>query len=185
MRGLRAIPGVAEVVSGLRSLAVIYDEEHTNEVSICREIQARLRQDARKAEVPGRLVRIPVVYGGEYGPDLMRLSRQVGLSPEEITKLHSSVEYRVTAIGFLPGFPYLEPLPRQLSVPRLETPRPKVSRGSVGIAQGLTGIYPCDAPGGWWIIGRTDVPLFDVHSDPPAALAPGDRIRFVPVEDVP
>ena len=114
------------------------------------------------------------------GPDLEDIARLAGLSVGEIVTLHSSVEYTVAFIGFQPGFPYLVGLPPELVMPRLETPRARVPAGSVAIAGEYTGIYPSATPGGWRLIGRTDVRLFDVSSESPALLSPGDRVRFVP-----
>ena len=126
-----------------------------------------------------RRLEIPVKYGGECGPDLEDVARHTGLSPAEVVRLHASAEYLVYFLGFSPGFPYLGGLPPQLATPRLSAPRKKVSAGSVAIGGSQTGIYSVDTPGGWRIIGRTSVCLFDAGANPPALLRAGDYIRFV------
>jgi len=133
-------------------------------------------------EVPSeRVVTIPVCYGGEFGPDLEEVADMNGLTPTEVIRLHSGATYRVHLVGFTPGFPYLSGLPNQLVTPRRKTPRRHVPRGSVGIAGSQTGIYPQDTPGGWQIIGRTWLPLFDENRPAPALLKAGDRIIFQPI----
>ncbi len=128
-----------------------------------------------------RLREIPVVYGGEMGPDLPVVAELTGLSEEAVVRLHSETVYTVYMVGFLPGFPYLGLLPPALETPRLREPRLVVPAGSVAIAGRQTGIYPMESPGGWRILGRTPLRLFDPSREPPAYVAPGDRVRFVPV----
>lgn len=123
--------------------------------------------------------RIVVHYGGESGPDLEAVAVHAGMTPEEVILRHVSAEYRVGMLGFAAGFPYLLGMPASLAMPRHATPRLEVRAGSVGIAGAQTGIYPRKGPGGWQIIGRTDVPLFDAGRTPPALFAPGDSVRFV------
>ncbi|WP_339279746.1 5-oxoprolinase subunit PxpB [Paenibacillus sp. FSL W8-1187] len=127
-------------------------------------------------------IEIPVRYGGEHGPDLEQAARRSGMTPSAFIAAHSKPLYRVVMLGFLPGFPYLDGLPPELAQPRLDAPRPRVPAGSVGIGGAQTGLYPSESPGGWQLIGRTDVLLFDPGRERPALLAPGDRVRFVPVE---
>lgn len=131
--------------------------------------------------LPARLVEIPVRYGGTDGPDLARLAALAGISEARATGLHSMAEYRVAFLGFQPGFAYLAGTPPVLTAPRLATPRVRVPAGSLAIGGPYSGIYPAAGPGGWHIIGRTEAMLFDVRRDPPALLAPGDRVRFVPL----
>lgn len=130
----------------------------------------------------GRAIEIPVQYGGTYGPDLGALAAHAGLTPGEAVARHTAAEYTVAMLGFAPGFPYLLGLDPVLTMPRLSTPRTQVAAGSVGIGGAQTGIYPRRGPGGWQLIGRTHVTLFDPARDPPSLLAPGDRVRFVAVE---
>ncbi|MBE3575009.1 MAG: 5-oxoprolinase subunit PxpB [Firmicutes bacterium] len=170
--------GVQEWVPAYRSVTVYFDPLAARPAAI----RAWLRQVA--ASVPGgpppagRVVTIPVCYGGEYGPDLADVSRSAGLAAEEVIRLHASARYRVYMLGFMPGFAYLGGLPPQIACPRLPTPRAAVPAGSVGIAGHQTGLYSLQSPGGWRIIGRTPVRLWDPRRNPPALLAPGDEIRF-------
>jgi KipI family sensor histidine kinase inhibitor len=145
------------------------------------EARRRLRalQLQHSIQVAGRTVEIPVVYGGEFGPDLDFVANIWNVSPAEAVDLHVTASHRVLFLGFLPGFPYIESnLP---DVPRLATPRPTQSAGSVAVAGSRTGIYPEASPGGWRIIGRTPVRIFDPAIDPPALLLPYDRISFVSI----
>ena len=136
----------------------------------------RVRLDSREYT-------IPVVYGGEYGPDLEYVAEYHGLTTERVIKLHSQKKYRVYMIGFIAGFPYLGELPEEIATPRLEKPRLKVSAGSVGIAERQTGIYPCETPGGWRIIGRTPIKLFNSFQQPPALLKAGDIVKFKSISE--
>jgi KipI family sensor histidine kinase inhibitor len=123
---------------------------------------------------------VEVEYGGESGPDLESVARATGRSAEEVVRLHAGAIYTVAFVGFAPGFPYLVGLPGALRVPRLPAPRPRVAAGSVAIAGEFAGIYPGGTPGGWRLLGRCELALFDVDARPPAALQPGDRVRFRP-----
>ncbi|GEM47660.1 5-oxoprolinase subunit PxpB [Deinococcus cellulosilyticus] len=131
-----------------------------------------------------RTIEIPVCYAPEYGFDLVEVSRHTGLTPSEVIGLHSSGLYTVQMLGFMPGFPYLTGLDPRLQVPRRSSPRLKVPAGSVGLAGNQTGVYPLDLPGGWQIIGRTAVKLFDLQRDPPVLLSAGDHIQFIPVDQL-
>ena len=133
-------------------------------------------------EIPKeRVVKIPVVYGGEMGPDLEYVASYHGLTPSEVIKIHSSTEYLVYMLGFAPGFPFLGGMDKKIATPRKKTPRLAIAPGSVGIAGNQTGIYPLETPGGWQIIGRTPFDLFLPEQSPPTLLLPGDRIQFVPI----
>jgi KipI family sensor histidine kinase inhibitor len=138
-------------------------------------------RDAR----PAGLLEIPVRYGGEQGPDLAAVAERAGIAPREVVARHAAVEYRVAMLGFAPGFPYLLGLDPRLATPRLAQPRARVEAGSVAIGGAQTGIYPRPGPAGWRVIGRTAILLFDPERDPPSLLQPGDRVRFVPLEDAP
>jgi inhibitor of KinA len=128
------------------------------------------------------VVTIPVCYDVEFGPDLPDVAHRAGLSTEEVIRLHSSPTYLVYFLGFSPGFVYLGGLPDSLHTPRLATPRPTIAGGSVGIAGSQTGIYPVDSPGGWKLIGRTPLRMFDPEATPPTRLQPGDRMKFAPID---
>ena len=142
-------------------------------------LRENLEQD-RRPEI-GAGMEIPVCYGGAFGPDLDELARFAGLTAEEVIALHSQPRYDVHAVGFTPGFPYLGGLSPKLHMPRRATPRVEVPAGSVGIGGAQTGIYPLRSPGGWQIIGRTPLNLFNVRVVPPARLQVGDRVRFKPI----
>jgi KipI family sensor histidine kinase inhibitor len=128
----------------------------------------------------GRTFEVPVSYGGEFGPDLAEVAAFAGLDEAAVIELHIGVRYRVFMLGFLPGFAYMGRVDNRIAAPRKASPRFRVPAGSVGIAGVQTGIYPRESPGGWQIIGRTTIPLFDLSKSPPALFAPGDTVRFVP-----
>jgi len=168
-----------ETVPAYSSLLVIYDPLKVSYA----EVEAFIRPllNARGESFKGRLVEVPVVYGGKYGPDIEFVAGYNGLTVDEVIEIHSRPVYRVYFLGFLPGFPYLGGLDGRIETPRLEKPRLKVPAGSVGIAGRQTGIYPLESPGGWRLIGRTPLRLFDPKKRSPTLLQPGDRVKFVPV----
>jgi KipI family sensor histidine kinase inhibitor len=129
-----------------------------------------------------KIVEIPVVYGGDDGPDLHFVADHAGITEDAVIELHSRTDYRVYMLGFSPGFPYLGGLDERIAAPRLKTPRVLVPAGSVGIAESQTGVYPNAGPGGWRIIGRTSVTLFDVNSSTPSLITPATKVRFIPVD---
>ena len=176
-----AVPGVFDLVPTYRSLLVYYDPltVSTSELQ-ARIVEAELRLDERTAGV-ARVVHVPTLYGGEYGPDLEFVAQHVGLSHEAVVDIHSGTDYLVYMMGFTPGFPYLGGLSEKLTTPRLVTPRTEIPAGSVGIAENQTGVYPVASPGGWRLIGRTPLSLFDPLSDPPSLLDAGDHVRFTPI----
>jgi inhibitor of KinA len=148
-----------------------------------REAILELYQATDPSLVPEpRTLHVPVVYGGEYGPDLEWVADLHNMSPEQVIRLHTGTTYRVYMIGFTPGYPYLGELPAALATPRRETPRTAVPQGSVAIAQRQTGIYPVQSPGGWHILGWTPINLFDANRWPPTPLEMGDLVRFFPVQ---
>lgn len=178
------IKGIEETVPTYRSLLVRYDPfkmTYDQLVFRVRDLEITLRE--LSAETVGKVVTIPAVYGGEYGPDLGFIAQYHGLTEEQVVKLHSGREYRVYMLGFVAGFPYLGEVTDEIATPRLETPRLKVPTGSIGIAEKQTGIYPCEAPGGWRIIGRTSLRLFNTQHEPPALLEPGDIVKFEPISE--
>jgi KipI family sensor histidine kinase inhibitor len=170
----RAGSGLRDAVPGARTLLVLFDPARLRRERLAEEIEREGSLDPRE-EGPSRRIRIPVVYDGE---DLAELSRERGLSTEEFVRRHAAGSYRVAFIGFAPGFPYLVGLPPELSAARLSAPRTRVPAGSVAIGGSYTGIYPAEMPGGWRLIGRTAVVLFDGDADPPSLLSPGDEVRF-------
>lgn len=170
--------GVTAVVPGRRSVLVEVDGL-LGEVDAVAEALARAEVGATPGE--GRARTIPVLYGGDAGPDLSDVARLAGLTPDAAVELHAATELTVLFGGFAPGFAYLGEVAAPLHVGRLATPRTTTPAGSVALADGMSGIYPAALPGGWRVIGRTPLTLFDPHRSPPAYLVPGDRVRFVPI----
>jgi inhibitor of KinA len=182
------LPGIVDLVPAYATLAVHFDplawidEQSGNAVqAIASAVRAVLGAPPAMRRHDAAHVEIPVLYGGDEGPDLDALARHAGLAPEEAAARHAAAEYRVAMIGFAPGFPYLLGLDPALAMPRRATPRTRVPAGSVAIGGVQTGIYPSELPGGWQLIGRTPLQLFDPRRDPPSLLVPGDRVRFVPI----
>src|SRR5215471_1900637 len=172
---LRPRPEVLDAIPGARTLLVLFDPLTLPPVELVQWIRSL---PASSPSRHARAFQIPVRYGGELGPDLEQLARDRGLTVQKAVKKHLDAEYRVAFIGFAAGFPYLTGLPEVLHAPRLASPRPRVAAGSVGIGGEYTGIYPAATPGGWRLIGRAAVKLFDAAEDPPSLLAPGDRVHF-------
>ncbi len=173
--------GVVETVPAYASLLVVFDPLQASPEALKRLIVGLCDfEDAGPTE-DRTVVEIPVVYGGEAGPDLDAVAAHHGLSREDVIGLHTGTVYRVYMIGFTPGFPYMGELPEALDTPRRDTPRTHIPKGSVAIAQRQTGIYPAVSPGGWQIIGRTPVALFDSRKETPSFLTMGDAVRFIPI----
>lgn len=177
------IPGIKEMVPTYRSLMIIYEpdvielDHLKNRID---EIQAKLSE----LKLPeARVIEIPTLYGGEYGPDINFVAEHNKISVEEVISIHTSVEYLIYMIGFTPGFPYLGGMSDKIATPRLNTPRTKIPAGSVGIAGAQTGIYPIESPGGWQLIGRTPVKLYDPYRDEPVLLNAGDYIKFKAIDE--
>lgn len=176
----RSISGVRDVVATYRSVAVYFDPLLVDLPALQAELTRAA--DISASASSGRRLEVPVVYGGDYGPDLADVAAFAGLRPHQVVGRHAGTEYRVYMLGFLPGFAYMGTVPREIAMPRRTTPRLRVEGGSVGIAGAQTAIYPRPSPGGWQIIGRTGMQVFDPGAAPPALFAPGDRVRFVPVD---
>ncbi len=175
-------PWLRDVTPAYRTLLVTYDPLADAPDAIAEAVRAAVAHLDIEHGAPGRLVEIPVRYGGDDGPDLADVARHTGLSEAEAVARHTAAVYTVMFIGFMPGFPYLSGLDPALTTPRLATPRRAVPVGSVGIGGDQTGIYPSVSPGGWRLIGRTSRMLYDPRQDPPTLLRAGDRVRFVAVE---
>ncbi|NTU80337.1 MAG: 5-oxoprolinase subunit PxpB [Chloroflexales bacterium] len=173
--------GVEAIVPAISSLLVTFDPLLLPWDALRAHVAQVLAQVDPAPELPARVVEIPVRYGGAHGPDLPEVAATLGLRQEEVVALHCGQVHRVMMVGFAPGFPYVGPLPPALDLPRRATPRIAVPAGSVAIAAGLTGIYPARLPGGWHLIGRTELTLFDPAAEPPTLLIAGDGVRFVPL----
>ena len=175
-----AIPGVLDYTPAFTSILVHLDPVQTDHATVRAALEAVHRLGATSAVQTGRTVEIPVCYGGAFGEDLPFVAEHTGLAQQEVIALHSSQTYLIYMIGFLPGFPYLGGMDERLFTPRLKTPRTKIPAGSVGIGGEQTGVYPLESPGGWQLIGRTPLTLFDPAAEQPRYQA-GDRIRFIPI----
>jgi inhibitor of KinA len=172
-----------DAVPGYCSLLLVFDPLTTTSDQIRKTIND-LFHNLDEFELPEPAnVKIPVVYGGEYGPDLPWVAKYHKTTPEDIISRHTQNGYHVYMIGFIPGFSYMGELPETLETPRKKTPRTAVPRGSVGLAQKQTGIYPARSPGGWQIIGRTPLDLFDPSKNRPSLLEMGDRVRFFRISE--
>jgi inhibitor of KinA len=180
--GRERIPGVVETIPTFRSLLVSYDPLLVGFDELVSRIQAVGSAVPERSETRNALL-IPTVYGGQFGPDIDFVARHNRVSVEEVIRLHISGDYLVYMIGFTPGFPYLGGLPDQIATPRLQVPRTVVPAGSVGIAGNQTGVYPVESPGGWQLIGRTPLKLYDPARENPVLLEPGDSVRFERIDE--
>lgn len=177
------IPGLCDIVPAYTTILLGFDPLAAALADPQHALRAALATRPGDSEpAPAlRTVEIPVCYDPALAPDLEEVARLRDLSPGQVVALHSGATYRVGFIGFMPGFAYLHGLPATLATPRLATPRPRVPEGSVGIAGDQTGVYPSATPGGWRLIGRTPLRIFDARRDRPALLAMGDQVRFTPI----
>lgn len=173
------IDGVEELIPSYCALMVLFDPEKQSFDTVKAALEAVRPEAASREEA--RTVELPVCYGGEYGPDLAFVAQNAGVSQEEAVALHCAAAYRVYMLGFTPGFPYLGGMDARLASPRLDRPRTEVCAGSVGIAGEQTGIYPMRSPGGWRIIGRTPLSLYDPARGEPFMLRAGDTLRFAAI----
>jgi KipI family sensor histidine kinase inhibitor len=180
---VREWPNVVEVVPGMNNLTIVFDPRSADLEAHAAELSAAWNA-AVGVQPPRREIEIPVRYGGADGPDLMAVADYARLSVEELVRRHAGADYVVFFVGFQPGFAYLGGLDPSLHMPRRAVPRLEVPAGSVVIGGEQTGVYPAASPGGWQLIGRTQVVLFDPAGDPPSLLAPGDRVRFTVLEIV-
>ncbi len=173
-----------ECVVGMQSVVVRFDSAT---LSVDRA-QQQLREALDSVSIndtnaESELIEIPVCYGGEYGPDLDSVCQMLSLTVNELIEIHASAEYRIDMLGFTPGFAYVGGLSAELNVPRLADPRQRVEAGSIGIADGLTGLYALPGPGGWPLVGRTPLPLFEASSEQPFLLRAGMRVRFTAIDE--
>jgi inhibitor of KinA len=188
----RALPGILDYIPAYSTLAIVldlvyFDQQYPGGSALqiaqtwVEDTLRALPESSRAAALPARQLRIPVCYEPEYGPDLLTLAGQLKMRPAELVALHTSTVYQVYMLGFLPGFAYMGILDERIAAPRLPRPRRLAPAGSVGIAGRQTGIYPLDSPGGWNLIGRTPLRMFDAARAEPVYLRPGDEITFYPV----
>ena len=177
-----AIPGVRDIVPTYRSVSVAFDPLRTDYDALIARVERDGAAPAPDA-MPGRkTIRVPVCYGGDFGPDLTAVAAFGGISESEVVALHTSRVYRVFMLGFVPGFAYLGIVDARIAAPRHSTPRTRVPAGSVGIAGVQTGIYPAETPGGWQLLGRTPVKPFDPGRKEPFLMRAGDAVQFYPID---
>ncbi len=172
-------PEVIEVVPGMNNITVLLSDPQQTALDAIEWLQSWW-EESESLEMSSREVEIPVVYGGSAGPDLAVVASHSGLTQQQVVEAHASAQYVVYFIGFQPGFPYMAGLDERLYTPRRAEPRVAVPAGSVGIGGSQTGVYPFTSPGGWQLIGQTDITLFNPQNQPPTYLRPGDSVRFVP-----
>ncbi|MEM9668924.1 MAG: allophanate hydrolase subunit 1 [Pseudomonadota bacterium] len=179
---LRGMPDWTEIVPGKESVTVQFDPLVMSPDLAMEKLAAVTSQTSSKSAVTTAELEVPVAYGGHYGPDLESVAAKLNVTPDTLMERYVSITYRVDFIGFTPGFAYIGPnADTGLNIPRLERPRRRVPAGSVGVVGGMTGIYALDGPGGWPIIGRTPITLFDASLEQPATLMPGVVLRFRPI----
>lgn len=178
-----SLAGIVETVPTYCSLMIVYDPLVLGYDELREKLSVIIGSMKLADEGKRQVVEIPVVYGGEYGPDLEEVAEKHGMTAEEVIRLHSAPEYPVYMLGFVAGFPYLGGMDERLATPRKKSPRLKIAAGSVGIAGGQTGIYSVESPGGWQIIGRTPLKLYDADSENPVLLAAGSYVKFKPVSE--
>ena len=183
--GLEAagLPGIRELVPTYCTVMVHYDPAVWSFGALSQRLTALADGLAVAGAGESDLVEIPVLYGGEAGPDLEFVAGHNGLTPEEVIRRHAEPAYLVYMLGFTPGFPYLGGMDESIAAPRLKTPRVRIPAGSVGIAGSQTGVYPIDSPGGWQLIGRTPLRLFEMDGENKFLLKAGQRVRFVPIDE--
>ena len=175
--------GVVAVIPTYRSLTIQYDANLIGYKDLTNQLRDIDVNSNAHEILTNRIVHLPTIYGLEFGPDLEFVARHSELSAEEVIRVHSATDYLVYMMGFTPGFPYLGGMSEEIATPRLETPRNSIPAGSVGIAESQTGVYPIDTPGGWRILGRTPLKLFDTSRERPSLIAAGDYVRFVPLSN--
>lgn len=177
------IEGIVDMIPAFCSLLINYDPRVITYEQITERITAILKMEVKSEEAKKTVVEIPVCYGGKYGPDIDTIAENAGLSVEEVIQIHSSRDYLIYMLGFLPGFSYLGGLDERIHTPRLANPRLKIAAGSVGIGGSQTGIYPMDSPGGWQLLGMTPVKTYDPDREVPILYEAGQYIRFVPIDE--
>ena len=176
------IEGIVDVIPAFCSLLINYDPRVLSYEELKERMEHLLKMETKTEATRKRIFEIPVCYGGEYGPDIENIAEHAGLSIEEVIKIHSSKDYLIYMLGFLPGFTYLGGLDERIHTPRLASPRLKIRAGSVGIGGSQTGIYPLDSPGGWQLMGMTPVRTYDPERQTPILVEAGDYIRFIPID---
>lgn len=174
---------ITEIIPTYRSILIIYDPLQISYIELIDNLKEMESTMGEGTVSSIRIVEIPTVYGGEYGPDIEYVAKHNNLTVDEVVDIHTSRDYLLYMLGFTPGFGYLGGMDERIATPRLQVPRTKIPGGSTGVAGSQTGIYPIDSPGGWQLLGRTPIKLYDPLSDPPVLLRAGDYIRFVSITE--
>lgn len=178
---MNKIDGIVETVPTYRSITVHYKPEIIKHNELVEKMQVVLENLDSINLPPSHVLEVPVLYGGEYGPDIHFVAENAGISVEQVIEIHSSREYLIYMLGFTPGFTYLGGLDTKIATPRLQVPRVKIPGGSVGIAGEQTGVYPIESPGGWQLIGQTPVKMYDPKRETPILPVAGDYMKFKPI----
>lgn len=177
------IKGIVELIPTYSTILISYDPIKISFNGLVEKLK-EVEKNMKEIKLPEALViHIPTLYGGEYGKDIQYVSKHNNITTKEVIKIHSEAKYLVYMLGFTPGFPYLGGMSEKISTPRLKTPREKIPAGSVGIAGSQTGIYPIDSPGGWRLIGRTPIKLFNLDREKEVLLKAGDYLKFYPIDE--
>ena len=179
----KEVNGVEEIIPAYRSILIIYNPFEITKNELIKDLDnIKNNLEDFEFEKPD-VIEIPTVYGGEYGPELNYVAEYNNLSEDEVIEIHAKRKYLVYMLGFTPGFVYVGGMSEKIATPRLDEPREKINKGSVGIAGSQTGIYPIDSPGGWRLIGRTPLDLFDPYREPPFLVKAGDYIKFKEISE--
>jgi KipI family sensor histidine kinase inhibitor len=180
---VKSIHGIVEMVPTYRSLMIHYDPLKVDFYELVNTLK-KIEQKLDNIVLPApEVIEIPTLYGGDWGPDLENVARYNNITVEKVVEIHTSKEYLIFMLGFTPGFPYLGGMDMRIAAPRLQTPRTRIPGGSVGIAGEQTGIYPLSSPGGWQLIGRTPIKLFDPYRENPILLKSGNYIKFKSINE--
>ena len=177
------IEGILDMIPSFCALLINYDPRIISYEKLSRRLEQLLKIDVAAGTRKKKIFEIPVCYGGDFGPDIQNIADHAGISVEEVISRHSSRDYLIYMLGFLPGFCYLGGLDEKIHTPRLSNPRIRIPAGSVGIGGSQTGIYPLDSPGGWQLMGMTPVKTYDPSRDPAILVEAGDYIRFIPIDE--
>lgn len=177
------IDGIVEMTPTYRSITIVYDPMKLTYKDLVEKLRQYENTNSSEEETKVNLIEIPTLYGGEYGPDMDFVKSNAGLSAEEVVKIHTGTDYLVYMLGFAPGFTYLGGMDERIATPRLKSPRLKIEAGSVGIAGSQTGMYPSESPGGWQLIGRTPLKLYNPEEEPPVFIQAGDYIRYISIDE--
>jgi len=177
------LEGIEEILPTYRSIMIMYDPIKMQYDELVKLLEIFSNKTAEGEKEIIKIVEIPTLYGGEYGPDINFVAEHNNITTDEVIKIHTGTDYLVYMLGFTPGFTYLGGMSEKISTPRLSSPRKKIPAGSVGIAGSQTGMYPSETPGGWQLIGRTPLKLYNPENEPPVMLSAGDYVRYVSITE--